>query len=79
LLNNTSFSALEYALLSSNWINLSHTMKEDEEASSYKLTTVRGKHYGPAVVLVGTELFALLMLHGHRISRSSVEGQYTLK
>ena len=44
-------------LIRSKWSILSHTKMEGAEASSYRLTAVRGSHYGWTVVLAGTEFF----------------------
>ena len=57
VVENLYFSALEHILLNSKQIILSRTTKEDEEASSYRLTKVCGNHHGWTVVLVGTEFF----------------------
>jgi len=36
-----------------------HSRKTNEEASVTQLTTVRGKHHGPTVVLAGTNFLLL--------------------
>ena len=79
MLNKKSFSALEHALLSSNQINLSRTTKKNEEASSYELTTVRGRHSGPTVVLARIELFYSSHTPREWHLRGIHGGQYTLK
>jgi len=60
-------------------MNLSRTMKENEEASSYHLTTIYGRHHGPTMVLIGIEFCTLLILYGHGIRGASIGGQPTLK
>jgi len=44
-------------LLSNKRSILSRTMKEDEDARSYKLTMVCGIYHSLTVILVGTEFF----------------------
>ena len=54
-------------------------MKENKETSNYQLTTVRGRHHGPVMVLVGTEFSSFLIFHGRGITWASIGPQDTLK
>jgi len=52
-----SYKPWNTCVLSSKWSILSRTTKKDEEASSYRLTTVHGGYHGLTVVLASSEFF----------------------
>jgi len=51
------FSAAEQAYLQESSSVLHHMMRENEEASSYRLAMDHGTHHGLTVVLAGTQFF----------------------